>query len=153
MKKIILYILFLCALTASAQEQCLVVWQRNGQKVFYDLEEEPHTTFAPGRLIITTSALRAEYALSDVLRYTYEGITTAIDNSEIGGMGFSQRGDEIAIHGTAQGTAAMLYDLYGHLLDSTISDGHTPLHFSLAGRPTGTYIVKLGDQSLKFTKQ
>lgn len=149
-------ILALCTLfgtNAWAQEQRLVVWQKNGQKVFYDLEEEPHTTFAPGRLVITTSTLRMEYNLSEVLRYTYEGGSESIVVPETDGTGFTQRGDDIAIHGLAEGAEALLYNLNGLLLDRAVSDGHSSLHFSLAARPAGTYIVKLGEQSIKFMKQ
>lgn len=155
MKKLLLITFMLVPLLSFAQTEklCLVVWQKNGQKVFYDLEEEPHTTFAPGRLVITTSTLRTEYVLSEVLRYTYEGATAAIATTEAGGMGFSQHGDDIAIHGLTKGTKALLYDVRGILLESAVSDGQSSLHFSLASHPIGTYIVKLGDHSLKFIKQ
>lgn len=155
MRKVLFIAFMLASLISFAQsgKQRLVIWQKNGQKIYYDLNEEPRTTFASGKFVITTSSLRTEYPLNTLLRYTYEGISTAIATPEASGMGFTQRGDDIAIRGLEADAEVLLYDTRGTLLDRQHADGQAPVHFSLANRPVGIYIVKLGDQSLKFIKQ
>lgn len=132
----------------------LVVWQKNGQKVFYDLAEEPHTTFENGLLVITTNNVRVEYQLSNILRYTYEGVNTSIETPLPDGTGFRQNGDDIDVYGLAPDGTAQLYDLNGRLLESGTAEGNrNNVRFSLQNLPAGTYVVKVGDQSLKFMKR
>ncbi len=147
--------LFLCALTASAQSaQHLVVWQKNGQKAYFDLSEEPRTTFENGFLVISTSGFRTEYLRTNVLRYTFEGefpdgIEMPIGNAK----GYRQDGDNISIYGMPEGMIVELYNVAGALLDSRRSNGAQAINFSLAGQQPGAYLVKCGEQTLKFMKR
>ena len=144
--------LVFCAGTWAAPR--LVVWQKNGQKVFYDLAEEPHTTFENGLLVITTNNVRVEYQLTNILRYTYEGVNAGIETPLPDGTGFRQNGDDIGIYGLAPDGTAQLYDLNGRLLESGTAEGNrNNVHFSLRNLPADTYIVKVGEQSLKFMKR
>ena len=131
----------------------LVVWQKSGKKVFFELAEEPHTTFEQGKLIISTLSMRTEYSQKDVLRYTFEGSETSISTPSPTDTGFTQKGDDIYVHGIPSGTVVQLYNLNGILLKDHKADGQSPIHFSLANHPSGTYIVKVGDQALKFMKR
>ena len=153
MKKLLILLSLLLSLPALAETQTLVVWQKDGQKVFYSLSDEPRTTFESGKLVITTDKVRVEYSLSDVVRYTYEGCFPEGIEAPVSGTGFKQRGDDICVYGLPKGTDVKLYSTSGVLLDSQCSDGQNALNFSLAGRPAGTYIVSYGDQSLKFIKR
>ena len=63
-------------LTAAAQSDSpkLVVWQKNGEKVIFDLDKLPETTFGGGVLTIKTTTATVSYQLSNILRYTYENV-------------------------------------------------------------------------------
>lgn len=63
-------------LTAAAQSDSpkLVVWQKNGEKVVFDLDKLPETTFGGGVLTIKTTTATVAYQLSNILRYTYENV-------------------------------------------------------------------------------
>lgn len=136
-----------------ADNQTLVLWLKNGQKVYFELNEEPHTTFENGLLVITTNTMRAEYQRSNVLRYTYEGDQTDIESTSFNGFGFKQNGNDIYMYGLTQGTVANLYNINGVLLETQKTSGLDKLHFSLHNLPSGTYIINVGDQSLKFIKR
>ena len=85
-KKILLTNLLLVqTIGAWAQEatQRLVVWQKSGEKVYFDLAEEPETTFEDGKLVITTTKTTVFYQLENVLRYTYEGPMTGIGGPKL----------------------------------------------------------------------
>ena len=82
MRKILLsFMLALAALAAQAQAR-LVVWEKGGGKVVYQLAEQPTTTFEQGKLVLRTNTATVSYHLENVLRYTYEGV----DNSLVDGI-------------------------------------------------------------------
>lgn len=130
----------------------LVVWQKNGEKVYFDLAEEPRTTFEKGLLVITTSRMRTEYQLSNILRYTHDGAATEISVPQSAGMGFTQKGDDIEIRCITANKVVQLYNPKGILLETRKTDGKNAINFSLKNLPAGTYIVKVDDQTLKFMK-
>lgn len=131
----------------------LVVWQKNGEKVFYELADEPKTSFEKGKLIIVTDKVRVEYQLSNILRYTYEGFADAIEETEPTGTGFQQKGNDVRVYGVPKGTDVKLYNASGQLLSTVKADGTSAVHFSLSNKPSGVYIVSFGDESLKFMKR
>ena len=58
----------------------LVVWQKGGEKVYFQLADLPETTFEDGQLVIKCEGQAAVYyQLENILRYTYEGVYNAID--------------------------------------------------------------------------
>lgn len=142
-----------CLYSSNSWAQHLVVWQKNGPKVYYDLDEDPRTTFKNGLLTITTSKMSTDYQLSNILRYTFENITDAVSSPESPNFGFRQKGDDITITGVEKETQATMYDVSGLMITTQKSDGNNPLHFTLEGRKPGIYMIQLGDQTLKFLKR
>ena len=103
MKQRLLLIFLTLILTAGAwadTQQRLIVWMKNGQKVYYDLAEEPETTFEDGKLAIKTTKTTVYYQLENVLRYTYDGDITDV-------LGPTLRSNEIRF---MQGTEQMAFD-------------------------------------------
>ena len=150
-------LLLMLAMTTWAQNntQRLVVWQKSGEKVYFDLTEEPETTFEGTQLVIKTTKTTAYYQLENVLRYTYEGTKTAIDGPKLrpGEIVFRQGADQMAFDGLADGTRIDVYTLDGKLLKSQTARGSQQAVVSLASQPAGTYIVKVGDATYKFLKR
>ena len=140
---------------AQTTTQRLVVWQKSGGKVYFDLAEEPETTFENGQLVIKTSKTTAYYLLENVLRYTYEGAMTAIEGPKLrpGEVIFRQGADQMAFDGLADGTRLAVYALDGKQLQTITAHGGQQTVVSLAGQPAGTYIVKIGDATFKFVKR
>lgn len=157
-RKILIALLLLCCTSGTwAQDamQRLVVWQKSGEKTYFDLTEEPETTFESGKLVIKTSKTTVTYQLSNVLRYTYEGLMTAIGSPKMpeGELVFRQGRDEMLFDGLADGTRLDVFTTDGRLLFTrTARTGETTV-VSLAGQPDGTYIVKMGDATYKFLKR
>ena len=155
MKKILLMLLvaFFATANANAQQSRLVVWQKNGQKVYFELGQQPRTTFKGDKIVITTSGMTTEYDRKNILRYTYEGISQEIESMSKDDFGIMQKDDLITIKGAKAYDALRLYDANGILLESKKADGSVPVTFSLAGRAAGVYIINIGNQSFKFMKQ
>ena len=158
MKKATLLLIMLCGtIFSQAQDsaQRLVVWQKSGAKVYFDLNEEPETTFEDGQLVIKTTKATASYPLESVLRYTYEGTTTAIEPARLrpGEIIYHQTRDQLSFDGLAAGTVLGVYTLDGRLIGTqTAYDGQTSV-VSFASQPAGTYLVKVGDATYKFMKR
>ena len=142
-------------LWAQNTTQRLVVWQKNGEKVYFDLAEEPKTTFRGGLLIITTNLLETSYQLSNIQRYTHEGVDMDIDAiaSTSRDLMVSQSKAGVILRNVPKGTPVRLYDPAGRLLETKTSNGASSIQFSLEGRPHGVYIVNMNDQTFKITKR
>lgn len=143
------------ALTVGAWAQSaqrLVVWKTGNTKVYFDLAEEPETTFADGQLVIKTTQTTVYYPLTEVLRYTYEGNMTAIDSHKLrpGEIRFMQGTDQMAFDGLPDGTKLEVYSLDGKKLFTRQARGGQRTVLSLANYPKGTYLVKVGDATYKF---
>lgn len=151
------FVLFFVSMMTFAQDatQRLVVWQKSGEKVYFDLNEEPETTFEGTQLVIKTNTTTVYYQLENVLRYTYEGTMTAIEGPKLkpGEVRFMQGSDQMAFDGLPDGTTLEVYSLDGKKLftKQALSGQRTVL--SLASHPAGTYIVKVGDATYKFLKR
>lgn len=154
MKRIILiFAVFFYVAAIHAQSSArLVVWQKSGEKVYFNLTEEPKTTFENGLLVITTNTMQTSYQLSNILRYTYEGVITGISKVS-NDLTVSQSNDGITLNNVPAGTALRLYDTAGRLLDTKTSNGESSVHFSLTERPAGVYLVNMNDHTFKITKR
>ena len=151
----LLAILFAVAVDAQSATQRLVVWQKSGEKVYFDLSEEPETTFERGQLVIKTAKTTVYYLLENVLRYTFEGEMTAINAPKLrpGETVFRQGIDQMSFDGLADGTRIEVFALDGKLLQTLTAHANETTVISLAGKPAGTYLVKVGDVTYKFLKR
>ncbi len=150
-----LLLMFAAVTWAQDVTQRLVVWQKSGEKVYFDLTEEPETTFEDGKLVIKTTRTTVYYQLANVLRYTYEGTMDAIDGPKLkpGEVRFLQGTDQMAFDGLPDGTTLEVYSLDGKKLFTKQALGGQRTVLSLASHPAGTYIVKVGDTTYKFMKR
>ena len=157
-RKLILFALLLTLTTgvwAQGVTQRLVVWQKSGEKVYFDLTEEPETTFEGTKLVIKTNTTTVYYQLENVLRYTYEGTMMATDGPKLkpGEVRFLQGSDQMAFDGLPDGTTLEVYSLDGKKLFTKQALGGQRTVLSLASHPAGTYVVKVGDATYKFLKR
>lgn len=140
---------------AQTDAQSLVVWQKNGQKIYVALSEEPRTTFEDGLLVITTNTVQTTYQLSNIIRYTYEGNIPDIGPSSIGhgDLLFRQGKDSMSFDGLPDDTRIDLYSLDGKLLSTQQAHSGQTAVVSLVSHPSGTYIIKVNDTTYKFIKR
>ena len=149
-------LLLTATLSSWADSQRLVVWQKSGQKVYFDLNEEPETTFEDGNLVIRSSRTTVSYPLTSVLRYTYEGGTiTDVGDVKMrpGEVRFLQNAEQMAFDGLQDGTILEVYTLDGVKIKTVKAQGGQRTVVSLADQAAGTYIVKAGEATYKFMKR
>ena len=149
-------LLLAATVSSLADSQRLVVWQKSGQKVYFDLNEEPETTFEDGNLVIRSSRTTVSYPLTNVLRYTYEGGTiTDVGDVKMrpGEVRFLQNAEQMAFDGLQDGTILEVYTLDGVKIKTVKAQGGQRTVVSLADQAAGTYIVKAGEATYKFMKR
>lgn len=149
-------LLLLAPLFARAQSSAhLVVWQKSGEKVYYQLATLPETTFENGQLVIKCEGQAAVYyQLENILRYTYENVATGVDllPSERS-IEVSRDGDAVTYRNLPEGTAVSLYSAGGMLLEQRKAGDGQSLTISVANRPSGIYIVKAGKETIKLMRK
>jgi hypothetical protein len=150
--------LILCAVSLPSMAQSdspkLVVWQKNGDKVVFDLDKLPETTFGGGVLTIKTTTATVAYQLSNILRYTYENVKeTGVELQPADrSIKINERGDEVVFRNLKPGSVVTLYDLRGQLLEQRKAESLSPLTISVQNRPGGVYIVKSDNETIKLMK-
>lgn len=139
--------------SSSVKSQTLVIWQKDGNKVYYSLDEQPKTTFTTEELVITTNNATINYPLAKIQRYTYEGGSLGINDIKAQGVAISHHGDEIIVIGFPVGKSISVYSIDGKQLMSRQSDGSNRQTLSLSTLPTGVYIIKAETINYKFMKR
>ena len=154
LKSILTSVLFLtCGLVGHAENLTLVVWQKDGHKVYYQLNEQPKTTFTTNGLVITTHMMEVSYPLSAIQRYTYAttaGIDKARNNHDVE---VSQNGTDVTFTNLKAGSEIRIYGTDGALLDVQSAKENSVSEVSLASYPTGVYILKVNDVTYKIMKK
>ena len=154
---IILPILLMLTMGARAQSGLprLVVWQKSGEKAYFDLNKLPETSFGGGVLTIKSSSATISYQLSNIVRYTYENVTpTGIESMPSAyTVRISEYGEAVSFQNLKPGTTVRLYDLGGILLEQRTADDLGPLTITTENRPSGVYIVKANNETIKLLKR
>lgn len=157
MRKILLsFMLALFALAAQAQAR-LVVWEKGGGKVVYQLSEQPTTTFEQGKLVLRTNTATVSYHLENVLRYTYEGVDNTLAEgislqSEEALVKIDRTGQQVTFSGLRHGATVSLYGTNGILLEQQRASESGTVTLSVSHRPSGVYVVKTGNQTIKLSQ-
>jgi hypothetical protein len=138
----------------SSSQQRLVVWLKGGDKVYYQIDEVPVTTFQGQQLVIKCNNQAAVYYQRDnVLRYTFEGLVNGIDllpNEH--SVSVNRESDAVTFENLPEGTAVQVYNVGGVLLETLNAVERQPLTVSISQRPRGMYIIKAGSQTIKLSR-
>ena len=111
------------------------------------------TTFEGSQLVIKTTKTTVFYQLENVLRYTYEGIKSGVDLMPgERSVSISREADVVTFYNLPQGTTVSLYSANGMLIEQQTTDGQSHT-LSVKNRPSGVYLVKAGNETIKLLKQ
>ena len=133
--------------------QTLVIIQQDNSKVYYDLDEEPLTTFTPDDLVIMTQSTTISYPLNSIKQFVYEKGAVGIEEVSRDGVCISQDGNSIVVTGLPSGKSVVLYSTDGYQIAKQVSDGSQRTVLSLSQLPVGVYIVKADTITYKTTKR
>lgn len=146
---------FAIGLRSIAENQKLVLWLRDGAKVEYMLKDNPVTTFdQEGNLVITTETLVAYWPHDKVLRFTYSGNESGIEdvNQDSRLMLVEEGRDMLLLSGLMAGTEIAVYTADGRLCKNLHADDAGNLSVDLLAEPAGLYIVRVDGVTYKIMK-
>lgn len=133
--------------------QTLVIIQQDNSKIYYNLDEEPLTTFTPDDLVIKTQSTTISYPLNTIKQFMYEKGATGVEEVSRDGICISQDGNRIVVTGLPSGKSVTLYSTDGYQIAKQVSDGSQRTILSLSQLPSGVYIVKADNITYKTTKR
>lgn len=156
MRHLLVFILLLLPFSMVIAEDAdsrLVVWRTDGSKIVYSLSEQPKTTFTSEGVVITTSTVSVTYPLTQIVKYTYEGIASGIESAtNEGGILVSQDGYNFRFSNLKENTLVQVYSVNGSLISTHKNEGKQ-ITISLGDHANGVYIIKVGDTSYKVIKR
>ncbi len=154
MKKLIITLLALLTATVGlhAADEALNLKMKDGTIHSFLLAEKPVITIADNQLVMTTTEATATYSLYEVKEYTF-GAPTVIQGIAVS-KAVSREGNTITFSKLGGKTAVKAYTLGGQPVNLTLHSGADgSVSVSLEALPTGTYIIKADNATLKITKR
>ena len=156
-KFLIIVILLLTAFVveaANTEYVTLVIEHNNGMTTRVNLDERPVTTFTKDAIVITTKNTMFNFLMEDIYQVYYErNVITSIETEAHNDICITQRGNQIAINGLAEGKMVTIFDINGKMLLSDIATGVGPMILSIEDLPCGVYVVKCDYVTFKTLKR
>ena len=158
MRNIFILILFCLLFVPAAKGQSeLVVQFSDGSTTVYALSQQPVVAFEGVNLVITAGEAKATFARTEVSQFFFRPVGTGIGKLSSGAPERRVRfaaPDLIAVSGIAEGDALRLVTVDGRTAAATIDRAAGIANISLAGLPTGVYILKINQtNTIKIFKK
>ena len=153
MKRLLLCIIGVVsmAMTASAQQDCLTVWHKDGSKVLFKLSEKPKVTYGDSLVIIQTGTT-VEYAFQAIQKMTFEseemvGIKEVKSGPE---HPFLSDGKTVSFLSADKDLRVTIVQLNGIVVkDITVRRGQQS-SLSLRSLPPGVYLLNVNGVTYKI---
>ena len=158
MKHIFILILLglLTAPAAKAQSE-LVVQLADGSTTVYALSQQPVVAFEGDNLVITAGDGNATFARAEVTQFYFQAAGTGIGKATSKGQERLVRfaaPDLIALSGISEDDALRVVTVDGRMAAANIDRAAGTANISLAGLPTGIYIVQINQtNAIKILKK
>lgn len=137
---------------AKAQTMKLVVWLADGSTTDVELYTEPKVTFSDGKLFIKSTILDIEYKSSDVVRFTYKGKGTGIEN-QLDDADYEQQDGRIVFHSISAADKVAVYRSDGVRIPVSIEHRNGYAVLPLSSIPAGVYLISVNGQTSKFVRK
>lgn len=142
-----LFLLFtLSGLLKLRAESCLVLQLRDGHTLSYVLSEKPIITFEEDKLMLKSDYAGAVFELANIENFHFDDTENGIRALSANERRFSYVEGVITVEGTQD--SVILTDLAGHPLHTT-RQGQT-FTYDLSNQPKGTYLIRIGHESIKL---
>lgn len=145
MKRVLLSMfVLLCHIVVFAEGSALLVTLSDGTTAGYLLSEKPIVTFGESTLQIKSSEASTEYNRADVKHFTFvDAEVLGIAPLSKGSTVFEFKNNTVRM----DGAPIIIYTVNGELVKKGIGT------VSIEDQPTGVYIIKMNNQSIKVVKR
>ena len=125
----------------------------DGSDKWFLFSQQPVVTFSESELTITTSDDTVTYTFDDVAEFQFGNPDpNGITNQRTTTPRIVQSDGAVLIYGTGV-NAVSLYELSGRKLAANVRHQGDAVSISLHSLPTGIYIVRINNQSIKISKK
>lgn len=148
-KRIVTYLLFAASIPAMAEDYQYLTVTRNSTEKSIELASIKKITFEAnaGNVVVTTTEGEERFPLSEMEKMFFSVTPTAIEAMPMQSEGMKLVKGELKVKGEGM---LRIYNASGSLQRMAQVKGETSI--SLENLPSGTYIVNLGNQTIKFKK-
>lgn len=137
------------SLTASAENEGIILNQQDGTTVGFAFEQEPKLSFTATDVVIKAGETEVSYAMEG-LKITFGETPTSVETIESADVKFRLGEDGIEAAGLQPGEAVTVYAIGGAVVQTAQVAGDGKVAISLP--ENGVYVVKAGKVSFKITK-
>ena len=109
---------------------------KNGDIVSFVLKDKPEISFSGGLFVIDSKTGAIEYQRSDIEDFHFEEIETSVESIEYSGN-----------------SSVTIYDMNGHLIANLRNESLNSAKMYLNTFKPGMYIIKIGNQTIKYLKK
>lgn len=139
MRKFLLLLIVLLPAIASADDvkkHRMIVNLKSGEKVSFVVSEKPEVTFDGDNFCVKTTKSTFDYQRSAINDFYFEESSTGIEAFEYVGNGL-----------------VTIYDMSGHIVTTLKGDSPKVAKLLIDSFKPGMYIIKIGNQSIKYLKK
>ncbi|MBR1394569.1 MAG: hypothetical protein IJ559_02785 [Prevotella sp.] len=137
--------------TANAQTQTLVLHHADGTSTDVELYVKPRISFVGNKLLVTSPVLNLEYALGDVVRYSFKGEGTAVENIAAEADCEQQNG-RLVFNGIAMADRVAVYTTNGVRIPVEVTIESDRAVIPLTALPQGVCLISVNGKTAKFVR-
>lgn len=132
----------------------LIILTKDNAQHQFALPDKPKVTFEGNNLLVTSDKTTASFALSDVVRFTYQDIDpSGIQEVYSKDTGVSFEDGVLVISQIKANSTVCVYSLDGRLVRQLAAKRAGTYRLNLSSLPFGVYLVKTGSLTYKITKR
>lgn len=138
------------ALTAGAQQDCLVVWQKDGTKVLFALSEEPKVLYTDSMVTIEAGTT-IEYAFQSIRKMTFEteAVEAVREPATASGRPFARDGQTVSFESSDSDLQVRIVSMGGVVVKGLSVRRGERSQFSFQPFPAGVYLISVNGVTYK----
>ena len=149
-KEILLFVLMLLPMVASADDAQIVIKQKSGNETVLKLSTNPVITFEGENMVVASDVIQISIPLDDIDDYVVSDGTTAIE--PVTTQPRFTRG-HVIFSGVAAGSPVYIHTLDGKVVGKQVADASGKADVSLENLPKGAYIINSQNNSIKVVNK
>jgi hypothetical protein len=149
-KQLLLFLLMLLPMLASADEAQIVIKQKSGNETILKLSTNPVITFEGENMVVASDVIQISIPMGDIDDYVVSDGTTAIE--PVATQPLYSRG-HVIFSGVAAGSSVYIHTLDGKVVGKQVADASGKADISLENLPKGAYIISSQSNSIKVVNK
>lgn len=147
----IFLVITLLFMTVGLKAQTLVLHHADGSTTDVELFTMPKVQFKNDKVVITSTVLDMEYPKENILRFSYKGVTNAIQSPKAE-ANYSREDGQLLFRGIKSADKVAVYNAKGIRVPVRLTRSGDDVSLPLSAIPSGVYVLSVNGRTSKFTK-